>query len=180
MEKRSHYLLQFASLSAGLHNFEFHITDVFFEPFKKSLINKADVMVKVTLEKGVSYLQFTFDFKGLVHVTCVRCLDEFDIELKEVRYLLVRQIAEVTGEEMEEEDIINFPFTATEINLVPHIYDYLNLMVPLNPVHPDKKDGSSGCNQESLKEMNKHLADENEDQSDPRWEILKKLKLKLK
>ena len=178
MEKRSHYLIQFASLPLGLHNFEFHITDSFFQPFKASLINKADVQVKVTLEKGNNNLQLLFDFKGLIHVTCVRCLDEFDIELNEKRHLLVRQIEEVNEEAEEEEDIISIPLTTNEIDLVPHIYDYLNLMVPLSPTHPDKQNGSSGCNQESLKEMKQHLIDKNADQTDPRWEILKKLKLK--
>ena len=176
MEKRSHYKIPFASLANGLHNFDYHITDSFFEPFKESLINKADVKVNLAFEKGVNNLQLTFHFKGNIHVTCVRCLDEFDIVMDEERHLMVRQVEEVTDE--EKEDIISIPLTSSELDLVPHFYDYLNLMVPLNPVHPDLKNGKSGCNEESLKEMKQHLQEEEQDQSDPRWDILKNLKLK--
>ena len=178
MEKRSQYIIQFASLASGQHEFTFQITDSFFQPVKESLINKADVVVKAILEKGVNNLQLFFHFTGNIHVACVRCLDEFDIKLNEKRNMVVRQIEAVNGEEEEEEDVISIPLTSTELNLAPHLYDYLNLMVPLNPVHPDKKDGASGCNEESLKEMHKHMMDEESKHNDPRWEILKKLKLK--
>ena len=156
MEKRSQYIIQFASLASGQHEFTFQITDSFFQPVKESLINRADVVVKAILEKGVNNLQLFFHFTGNIHVACVRCLDEFDIKLNEKRNMVVRQIEAVNGEEEEEEDVISIPLTSTELNLAPHLYDYLNLMVPLNPVHPDKKDGASGCNEESLKEMRKH------------------------
>ena len=178
MEKRSQYIIQFASLASGQHEFTFQITDSFFQPVKESLINKADVVVKAILEKGVNNLQLFFHFTGNIHVACVRCLDEFDIKLNEKRNMVVRQIEAVNGEEEEEEDVISIPLTSTELNLAPHLYDYLNLMVPLNPVHPDKKAGASGCNEESLKEMHKHMMDEESKHNDPRWEILKKLKLK--
>ena len=142
------------------------------------MINRADVVVKAILEKGVNNLQLFFHFTGNIHVACVRCLDEFDIKLNEKRNMVVRQIEAVNGEEEEEEDVISIPLTSTELNLAPHLYDYLNLMVPLNPVHSDKMDGASGCNEESLKEMRKHMMDEESKHNDPRWEILKKLKLK--
>jgi uncharacterized protein len=176
MEKRSQYIIQFASLPPGKHEYEFHITDEFFRNFEHSLVKTADVQVKAVLEKGVNNLQFTFGFSGSINAECVRCLDEFSIPVEEERHLLVRQIEQLTEEE-EEEDIISIPLTDHEIDLAPHLYDYLSLMVPLNPVHPDKADGSSGCNENTLREMNAHLnSDANHD--DPRWEILKKLKLK--
>ena len=175
MEKRSLYTIQFASLTPGEHHYNYRITDDFFSQYEHSLLTKADVQVEVTLLKGVNNLQFTFHFRGAIKVTCVRCLDAFDLPVDEERHLLVRQLDADSSEE-EEEDIISIPLTDHEIDLRQHLYDYLSLMVPLNPVHPDKKDGSSGCNQEALKEMENHLR--LDDGSDPRWDILKKLKLK--
>jgi uncharacterized protein len=177
MEKRSQYIIQFASLPTGEHSYEFHITDKFFESFEHSLINKADVQVKVVLLKGMNNLQLSFTFQGGIHVTCVRCLDEFDMPVNEVRHLMVRLLDEVDKAEEEEEDILKLPLTAHELDLATDIYDYLNLMVPLNPIHPDKKDGSSGCNENAIKEMNSHLLNA-DDKPDPRWDILKNLKLK--
>ena len=92
MEKRSQYHIQFAGLATGIHEFEFYIGDKFFQPFTESLINKAEINVKVILEKGVNNLQLQFRFNGSIHVTCVRCLDEFDIIVNEKRSLLVRQL----------------------------------------------------------------------------------------
>lgn len=178
MESRSQYIIQFASLQAGEHNFEYQVTDKFFEPYERSLIKKADIRVKVTLLKGVNNLQLTFEFNGSIQVDCARCLDEFNLPVKEVRHLLVRQLEEAApnGTE-EEEDIISLPFTAHELDLEPHIYDYLNLMVPLYPVHPDLKGGIPGCDPASLETMSKYLQRQ-ADENDPRWDILKNLKLK--
>lgn len=178
MEKRSSFTIQFASLPLGEHQFEYHIIDSFFQSFKDSLINKADVRVAVKFEKGNNNLQLLFDFQGSIHLACVRCLDEFDYKVNEKRHLLVRQVEAVSEAAEVEEDIIDIPITTNEIDLAPHIYDYLNLLVPLNPVHPDKQNGVTGCNQETIKEMKQHLIDENAGQTDPRWEILKNLKLK--
>jgi uncharacterized protein len=178
MEKRSQYTIQFASLPTGEHQYEYHLNDAFFEAYEHSLINKADVKVDARLIKGVNNLQFAFTFNGTIHVTCVRCLDEFDIPVKnEVRHLVVRQIDQVEGVQEEEEDIISMPLSAYELDLAPHLYDYVNLMVPLNPVHPDKEDGSTGCNISSLEAMNEHLGHDPQN-DDPRWSVLKKLKLK--
>jgi uncharacterized protein len=178
MEKRSQYTIQFASLAAGLHQYEFNISDTFFHAYEHSLIQKAAINVQVSLEKGVNNLQFTFNFNGHLHLTCVRCLDEFDFPVEqEIRHLMIRQLDVVEDAVEEEEDIIAMPLTAHEIDLAPHLYDYLNLMVPLNPVHPDKEDGTFGCNQKALEDMNNHLGHDPQN-DDPRWEMLKKLKLK--
>jgi len=178
MEKRSQYTIQFASLTTGHHQYEFLISDAFFQKYEHSLIHKADVKVDVTLEKGVNNLQFTFTFDGGVHLTCVRCLDEFDMPVNnEVRHLMVRQLDAVDNVVEEEEDIIAIPLTTQEIDLAPHLYDYLNLMVPLNPMHPDKEDGILGCNQKALEDMNNHLGHDPQN-DDPRWAMLKKLKLR--
>jgi uncharacterized protein len=178
MEKRSQYTIQFASLTTGLHQYEFHISDKFFQLFEHSLIHKADINVEVALEKGVNNLQFTFTFNGKVHLTCVRCLDEFDMQVSnEVRHLVVRQLDAVEETVEEEEDIIAIPGSVHEIDLAAHLYDYLNLMVPFNPVHPDKEDGSPGCNEKALEDMNNHLGHDPQN-DDPRWDMLKRLKLK--
>ncbi len=178
MEKRSQYTIQFASLTAGEHQYEFHISDAFFEPYEHSLIHKADVNVNVVLLKGINNLQFTFTFTGRIHMSCVRCLDEFDMAVEEEdRHLMVRQLDALDEPVEEEEDIIGIPLSANEIDLAPHLYDYLNLMVPLNPIHPENEDGSLGCNQQTLEEMRNHLGHDPIN-DDPRWDILKRLKLK--
>ena len=112
MEKRSQYTIQFASLPNGLHQYDFHISDEFFKAYELSLINNADVDVHVTLEKGVNNMQFTFAFTGRIHMTCVRCLEEFDMAVdEEVRHLVVRQLEAVTGTVEEEDDVIAIPLT---------------------------------------------------------------------
>jgi hypothetical protein len=48
---KSHYKIQFGGLSLGEHQFEFEVTQKFFEQFKDSEITKANVQVKANLIK---------------------------------------------------------------------------------------------------------------------------------
>jgi uncharacterized metal-binding protein YceD (DUF177 family) len=65
------------------------------------------------------------------------------------------------------------PDTAHEIDLAPFLYEYIHLLLPVRRVHPDERNGQSGCNPEVLKKLEElaphpHL--------DPRWETLNRLK----
>ena len=57
------------------------------------------------------------------------------------------------------------------------VYESIMLALPIQVLHPDDENGNSTCNPEILKIMNEHSPDaKKEDEIDPRWEALKKLK----
>ena len=178
MEKRSEFTIQFASLPAGEHSFDFAINDSFFKGYEHPLLEKANVQVEVKVLKALLNMQLTFHFKGTIKLECGRCLEEFDMPVDAVIHLPVRQ---VTNEEDEEEDgaddVLNILGSDQTIDLAPHFYDYLSLQVPLNPVHAEDKKGVPSCNPEVLKLLKKIEAKPAETPKDPRWDALRNIKL---
>ena len=75
---KSQYIIQFGGLPVGLHEFEFDVTDSFFNKVESSEIQKADIQVDATLTKQNHLLQMHFNIYGTVGVDCDRCLKYFD------------------------------------------------------------------------------------------------------
>lgn len=173
MDRLDKYSIPFAGLAKGTHPFEFEIDDAFFESFENSVIQKAQVHVDIDFEKAETVLTLTFRMKGFITQTCDRCLEEFDIPVNTTQLLLVRFGIPGVG---ETDDIIVIPHGEHQINIAQHIYDYLSLLIPMRVVHPDDENGNPGCNPEFLNRL-ENESDNDESQGDPRWEILKKLKL---
>jgi len=118
-------------------------------------------------------LILNFDITGTVTATCDRCLSEYQqpVEVHE------QQIARFSDEEMVEDDeIITLGRNDHEINIAGLIYEYVNVSLPFIANCSNQGDGKQ-CDEEMLKNLNKlSVNDEQEEQADPRWEALKKLK----
>ena len=55
-----------------------------------------------------------------------------------------------------------------------HIYEYIQLALPIKRVHTDDSEGNSTCDPEMLKKLNEFIVEE-ENNTDPRWDELRKL-----
>jgi uncharacterized protein len=165
------FVIPFIGLSNGEHHFDFFIEDKFFASYEYSEIEQAKVKVDVKLEKSERMLVLTFSIKGVVNVTCSRCLDQFDLPIEGEEILYVK-----FGDEYREEDdnVIIIPESETQINLAPFIYDYISLMVPIRVVHPENENGETDCDPDVIRriEANSQLKE-----IDPRWDKLKDLNL---
>ena len=166
------YKISFSGLQIGHHSFDFQINDQFFESFEKSRVQKGNLFLKVEMDKSETMLQLHFSFKGEVTVTCDRCLDDFLYPL-EFNELLIVKYGYKKHEESE--NILVIDANEYEIEIAQYIYEYVNLALPMQLIHPDLKNGESTCNPDFLKNFE---FQENEDdiEMDPRWEALKKLK----
>ena len=169
MKKLKEYLLSFADLKIGEHRFDFHVDNAFFENFPESEITQADVKISLVLDKQEGMLVLNFDIEGVVVVICDRCLDEFRFPVKTNEKLIVK-----FGKEYEElsDDMIVLPAKTHSIDLQQHLYEYIMLTLPIQRVHPDLPDGSTGCNQTMLEHLN---TVKNNAQADPRWDALRSL-----
>lgn len=72
------FIIPFFGLKEGKHEFSFVIGQAFFEAFENSLLDDADVTVKLELEKLSTMLILNFKAKGTTRVSCDRCGDDFD------------------------------------------------------------------------------------------------------
>ena len=167
------YSIPFTGLKLGKHYFEYEIKDDFFNEFDYSLVKKANLFCKVELDKQETMLILNFDITGTVTATCDRCLQEYQqpIDVHE------QQIARFAEEEISEDDeIITLGRNDNEIAIAGLIYEYVNVALPFIANCSNESDGKQ-CDEEMLDNLNKLSAnDEQEEQADPRWDALKKLK----
>ena len=168
------FIINFGSLAAGEHEFEFEVKDSFFKRFENSIIEKGAVNVLVVLEKKDKMLLLDFTMEGTVTVQCDRCLENLDIDIEGFNELIVK-----IGEEKEElsEKVVVISSKEYEIDVAQYIYEFITLMIPMRNVHDENENGQK-CNPEILKELEKHITHESpEAPSDPRWDALKNINL---
>lgn len=162
-------MIPFSGLSLGNHDFQFKITNEFFEHFGHSEIEDANIEVKVLLDKQSSMLVLDFDIHGEVDFICDRCQDIFSKEIEGRERLIIK----FSGEQAEQTDeIIILPLSDNKIDVSQHIFEYINLLFPYKRVHPDDNNGVSQCNKEMIEKLKSM---EKTQQSDPRWDALKKI-----
>jgi uncharacterized metal-binding protein YceD (DUF177 family) len=167
------YTIHLGSLGSGEEEFEFHVSEKFFQKFEQSIIQKGEVDVLVVVEKKENMILLDFTTAGEVTVPCDRCLQDLVMEIEGYNELIVK-----IGDHNEElsEDVIMISSKEHEIDLSQYIYEFISLMIPMRNVHDESENGQA-CDPEVLKEIQKHINHDHEPQSDPRWDGLKNINL---
>jgi uncharacterized protein len=167
------YSIPFTGLKLGKHQFEFDITDSFFDEFGYSLVKKADLKCVVDMEKQETMLILNFYITGHLNVNCDRCLAPYPqpVDIRE------QQVAKFSEEAIDEdEEIITLSKSDHEINVAGLIYEYINVAAPFITVCSDEGN-TPYCDNEMLDSLNKlTVNNEQAEQTDPRWDALKKFK----
>ena len=177
MKQLNEFLIPFAGLKLGKHQFEYQINKAFFDSFDYDEFESSDIKVNVVLEKKSTMLELNFKHKGTVHVPCDLTNEMFDLPIKgKVR--LVVQFGDAYNDDNDE--LLILPHGEHQIDISQVIYEMIALSIPLRRVHPGIKDGT--LNTEALQKLNELRVEENkaekskEDENiDPRWDELKKL-----
>ncbi|MBS1637316.1 MAG: DUF177 domain-containing protein [Bacteroidetes bacterium] len=166
---KSQYIIQFGGLSIGEHEFEFEVKGAFFEQFKDSEIEQADVSVKLLLIKQNNLLQMEFDIEGTVAVSCDRCLKEFDYPIEAHENLVIKH-----GDPAESNDeILVLKEGNDEADISQYLYEYITLALPNRRVPCEDLEGDIECDYETLNKLEENRVDE---EPNPQWEQLKKIK----
>lgn len=180
MGKKSEYVLGFTSLPDGKHLFSFEVEKSFFEQLDSSEIKDAKLKVKLTLEKKPTMMMANFEIAGKVKVMCDLCTDDFDQPIKGTGDLIYK----FGEEDLDDENVITVYPHETEIDVAQPIYEFAYLLLPVRRIHPKGK-----CNQEMLNDIDQYLMvkkstkkskeeipEKKDEEIDPRWAALKKLK----
>ncbi len=165
------FVINFVGLQEGKHDFQFEITDQFFESIDYSEIQKGEIKVDLLLEKKPGMMLLNFTFKGFVETTCDRCADNFNypIDLQEKLVVKVGGKADDSGSLVE---VIILAPQDHQLDLTHFLYESVKLALPLKIVHPDDTSGKSTCDPEVLKKLDELSGPSNND-TDPRWDKLK-------
>jgi uncharacterized protein len=166
------YVIPFAGLKEGRHEFEFDVDDSFFDQFDSSEIKKGKLTVIVILEKNPRILEMSFLITGMIKTVCDRCLDELDLPLQYQGKLFFK-----FGEESYEltDEIIILSPSEHKIDISQYIYEFIHLALPYRKIHADIN-GVSGCNSGMIQKLDT-LSNNNtkEKYNNPSWDKLKEI-----
>ncbi len=157
MKFHREFEIPWLGLKEGMHEYHFQVTDKVIEELGHEHPDFANLNASVALklDKHNGFLQLHFDVDGSMDVACDRCGDPFSMRLWDEFDLIVKFTGERDEEEgVEEEDeadIVFIPRSETILDVSTYVYEFIMLSMPLQHIHPDKADGTSGCNPEALK-----------------------------
>lgn len=170
------FLIQFDALKLGEHEYRFLLDDSFFKDLEYSEIQEGRVVVEAVMRKSERLQNWDLNFHGNVTIACDRCGDEFSAEIDVDESLVIRY----GPEEDEDAGFMVLKQTAYEFDISHYLFETVNLCLPTRRIHPEVE-GKPGCDETVLS----YLTDEDteskddskdEDDIDPRWAALKKLK----
>jgi uncharacterized protein len=169
------YSVNIIGLSNKVHHFDYEIGDQFFSQYGSDLLQGGSFEAKVTLDKHETFIETEFDISGVARLTCDRSLETFDHPIKN-RHKLVFKFGD-TNEELSDEIIMIHRDTAT-LELGQYIYEFIALAVPMKRLHPrfKEEDRLEENAEGKIVYTSESPSDDKEDDIDPRWNILKKLK----
>lgn len=168
MEKLKDFDIAYDSLSGGEHEFQFEIGTAFFEFFDHDDFNEINVNGKLFLLKENTHLKLDFAASGIIEVDCDRCGSLLNMGIDCKQELIVKFSGKTVDARSDE--IIYLSPSDTELNVASYFYEMIVLSIPLKKIHEE-----DDCNQDALDRLNT-WSEKEEDEIDPRWEALKKLK----
>ena len=184
MAKFSQYKIDLENLPDGTTAYSYELNQKFFDAIDHEDVKRGIVTAELTVTKTVDAFEFDFHLFGAIQIPCDRCLDEMNQEIDTTNRLVVK-----LGEEYSEEtdELVIIPENEGTINIAWYLYEFIVLNIPMRHVHEEGK-----CNKAMTSKYRKHQAveildtdvvddndldgDSSEEDTDPRWDELKKLK----
>lgn len=166
MQRSREYIIQFAGLKDGLHEFEFQLEEGFFSSFQDEELLQANAKAKVELEKKPEMLNLDIEVSGTLTTACDRCAKELVLQLANTQ----NQVFKVSEREhYDNEVIVSISATDHEVDISHYLYECVRLSVPLRKAHKEKD-----CDPTVLRTL-EEISKRKEPKSDPRWDALKAL-----
>jgi len=172
------FSIPFTGLKIGKHQFDFEIDNSFFEAYEYSLVKKGELKADIELDKQETMLILQFHINGTIVLECDKCLSEFNAPIS----IHERQIVKFAEDDLESDDleIIMLNKRESELNVADLIYEFINVGVPYIKICEQNGDGQK-CDQDMIDKLESLAVgsqnEEVEEQDvDPRWSALKKLK----
>lgn len=165
MNPLKEYRIPFLGLKQGKHEFDFILTEKFFEVFELSEISKSNIAVKLELEKQSTMMVAKFDLEGLVSVVCDHCGDAMEQPIESHETMVIK-FGDATSD--MDSEILTLGPQEFELDISQYLYEYAHLAMPARHVHPNPE----MCNQQVVTVLEKYKVDTT---SNTRWAELKNL-----
>ena len=163
-------------LKEGVHKFQFHVDERFFDNFNESLVKNGEVEVKLLFEKHPSFFMLNFRFYGTLQLPCDRCGVKLDYPIDNDDSSVVVKFDEHREGDKDDSnaDVIYISRNDTHLNVGQLIYEFISLSIPVNHVNCDNIEGKKPCDEQVLTQL--RTAREQKQTVDHRWDDLQKIK----
>src|SRR5258705_5880511 len=177
MSHSREFEIAFVGLKPGIHEFNYEITDKFFEAFQEQDFRNCKAEVKLELDKKNGFMLLKFELGGQLEVTCDRCNSNVPLELWDDFNLIVKVVdePEVMNAQEEDPDIYYIGKGESHISVANWIYEFINLSIPMYKTCSYENMDGPYCNKEAM-EMLKRLETGKEKNENPIWKDLEKFK----
>lgn len=169
------YSINIVGLSNKEHHFQYEFGDEFFRKYGTDLVSEGKFQVDVLLTKHETFIEVEFKIRGIARLICDRSLEPFDFPMESNNKIVFKY-----GDEFQEitEEIIIIPRDTATLELGQYMYEFIALGIPLKKLHPRFKDETDEDDSEGKIVYSSGTSEEkkDEEETDPRWNILKKLK----
>lgn len=173
MKKLKEFFIPFSGLKLGKHEFEYLIDNTFFESFGYEEFKSSSIKLKAELNKMNTMMELEISASGTVNVNCDLTSEPYDQKVQSILQLVIK-----FGEAYNDEDdeILILPHGEYQVNIAQYVYEMLVLAVPQKRIHPGVIDGTLKSEAlDKLKALQPKEIKENKEDTDPRWDGLKKL-----
>ena len=167
------YDIDIFKLSNGEHTYRFEISDSFFKLFANEIFSRGKFLANVSAFKSDSMIQVFFKIKGTLELTCDRSLELFDHAVSFEKNMIFKY-----GEEEKElaEDVMIITKNTQKINIASLLFEFISLEIPMKKLHPKFQEENQEISM-IYSSANKEQENKQEEENiDPRWVALKKLK----
>lgn len=175
------FKIPFKGLEIGQHEFEFNISNKFFDLYKDNNIevNSGELLSIVSLDKKNNLLTMDVEISGYVDTTCDRCLDSFQLPISSTSKIYMK----IGGNADEQnEELIILSEEESTYNIADYLFECICLELPIRKVHDELSTSKTKCNKEMLKKI-QSLSIEKEakksNETDARWDKLKNININI-
>lgn len=177
MGYRREFEIAFVGLKPGIHEFEYEITDKFFERFQQQDFSNCNAKVKLTLDKKTGFMMLKFEIGGSLLANCDRCNNELTVELWDEFNIVVKMVdePEIMNEQEEDPDVYFISRNESHLDIAEWIYEFINLSIPMQKVCGLDDQNGPACNQQALDALKK-MEPEDTPKENPIWKGLEKFK----
>lgn len=178
MGYRREYEIAFVGLKPGIHEYQYAITDKFFEAFQQQDFRNCQAQVKLSLDKKTGFMLLRFEIGGSLEVICDRCNNPLPFELWDEFNLTVKMVEEpeLMNDQEDDPDVYYISRGESHIDVANWIYEFINLSIPMQKVCQYEKMDGPHCNPKVLDMLKKLESSEPEQKDNPIWKDLEKFK----
>jgi uncharacterized metal-binding protein YceD (DUF177 family) len=173
VKAKNAYTINYSSLPNNKHQFEFLLTDIFFQDFEYGEIQNGTVSVQINLDKKPTLAFLEFNFKGTVRLFCDLCLNEIDLPLTGTFKINLKESKLSANNNCESDDTIFLSSTEHQLDLKPYLHEFVHLLLPMRRQCSDVP--NQQCDQTMLNKLDK-IKVNNKEIVDSDWEALKNIK----